>query len=288
MIALPIPFPRYSWRTTTLDPIDAPGGITQDFRIFAHFVSTVDPCDNHCSNGKQDCGETGIDCGGGCYPCGCGDQTGTETVTSSCESTTYNELLGSYEDCYNACSARGCSATCDAQDVGWGIACTCTINKDYEICGTLTCPSDCCSGIKLYNYRDTPIDMWCIGGSCVPYSTCTPRISSCGDGPCNSPCETQSNCCEDCGGCAPVCTPSCESTCTRTTSTSCIGTRTCTASDCSQYPDSCNMPAGTGCGTLQTGNCILPAGECGAGTRTITTYSCNGYGSCTPSYSSQS
>lgn len=32
-------------------------------------VTPVDPCLNHCSNGAQDCGETGRDCGGSCAAC---------------------------------------------------------------------------------------------------------------------------------------------------------------------------------------------------------------------------
>ncbi|MBN2493878.1 MAG: hypothetical protein JXR96_04735 [Deltaproteobacteria bacterium] len=31
--------------------------------------SLGDPCDGHCANGAQDCGESGVDCGGDCDPC---------------------------------------------------------------------------------------------------------------------------------------------------------------------------------------------------------------------------
>ncbi len=31
--------------------------------------SSSDPCAEHCDNKLQDCGETGVDCGGTCQPC---------------------------------------------------------------------------------------------------------------------------------------------------------------------------------------------------------------------------
>jgi hypothetical protein len=32
-------------------------------------ASDPDPCEDHCSNGTEDCGEEGVDCGGECDPC---------------------------------------------------------------------------------------------------------------------------------------------------------------------------------------------------------------------------
>ncbi|MBL8918255.1 MAG: hypothetical protein JNJ54_05305 [Myxococcaceae bacterium] len=58
------------------------GGTAGAFELLARFgalepvrfqvavtAAPVDPCLNHCSNGAQDCGETGRDCGGSCGAC---------------------------------------------------------------------------------------------------------------------------------------------------------------------------------------------------------------------------
>ena len=42
-----------------------------------------DPCDKHCSNKQQDCGESGVDCGGGCPPCPSDDAGQPDTGTDA-------------------------------------------------------------------------------------------------------------------------------------------------------------------------------------------------------------
>ncbi|MBI5527106.1 MAG: hypothetical protein HY897_12295 [Deltaproteobacteria bacterium] len=48
---------------------DPPIGAVYEYVSFAG--TPGDPCGGtaHCSNGQKDCGETGVDCGGGCDPC---------------------------------------------------------------------------------------------------------------------------------------------------------------------------------------------------------------------------
>ncbi|MBU7047622.1 MAG: zinc-ribbon domain-containing protein [Theionarchaea archaeon] len=64
-----------------------------------------DPCSSHCTNGKKDCGEYGVDCGGGC----------------SYEDSDYDGV----EDCIDSCpdsrcsrvNARGCEIDTDGDGV---------------------------------------------------------------------------------------------------------------------------------------------------------------------------
>lgn len=45
-------------------------GVLEPVRFTVTVAPTpIDPCLNHCSNGAQDCGETGRDCGGSCAAC---------------------------------------------------------------------------------------------------------------------------------------------------------------------------------------------------------------------------
>jgi hypothetical protein len=46
-------------------------------------VEKPDPCQNHCTNGIQDCGEYGVDCGGGC-PFIDSDADGVEDCLDEC------------------------------------------------------------------------------------------------------------------------------------------------------------------------------------------------------------
>lgn len=98
-----------------------------------------DPCRNHCTNGKKDCGEYGLDCGGGC-PIIDSDRDGIE-------------------DCRDACP----SSRCDRVDANG-----CEIDADHD--GVADCEDDCPDEKGDPSNKGCPNDMnliWilgCIGG----------------------------------------------------------------------------------------------------------------------------
>jgi len=64
-----------------------------------------DPCTDHCNNGKQDCGEYGVDCGGGC-PFIDSDSDGVEDGMDLCPDTPCDRV-----------DANGCETDVDEDDV---------------------------------------------------------------------------------------------------------------------------------------------------------------------------
>ncbi|MBU7036464.1 MAG: hypothetical protein HXS52_00915 [Theionarchaea archaeon] len=63
-------------------------------------------CEGHCSNGKQDCGERGIDCGGGC-PFTDSDDDGIEDCRDQCPDTECRSI-----------SLNGCELDSDGDSIG--------------------------------------------------------------------------------------------------------------------------------------------------------------------------
>jgi hypothetical protein len=64
-----------------------------------------DPCSSHCTNGKKDCGEYGVDCGGGC-PYEDSDYDGVEDCMDSCPDSRCSRV-----------NARGCEIDTDSDGV---------------------------------------------------------------------------------------------------------------------------------------------------------------------------
>ena len=68
---------------------DGVGWFGQKTALLQVEVSATDPCAGtaHCSNRKKDCGETGVDCGGGCHGCGtevvCGAHCAFPTIAAA-------------------------------------------------------------------------------------------------------------------------------------------------------------------------------------------------------------
>lgn len=68
-------------------------------------VKGKDPCKDHCTNGIQDCGEYGVDCGGGC-PFNDADSDGVEDCKDVCPDSRCNRV-----------DDKGCETDADADNV---------------------------------------------------------------------------------------------------------------------------------------------------------------------------
>jgi hypothetical protein len=68
------------------------GDCVDDQLLEANSVSCgYDPCENHCTNGQKDCGEYGVDCGGGC-PIIDSDADGVEDCVDQCPNSRCNKV----------------------------------------------------------------------------------------------------------------------------------------------------------------------------------------------------
>jgi len=54
---------------------------------------TTDPCEDHCSNGVHDCGETGVDCGGACGACPVEELWSEPTATFASVAATADKVV---------------------------------------------------------------------------------------------------------------------------------------------------------------------------------------------------
>ncbi|MFH1473660.1 MAG: NEW3 domain-containing protein, partial [Candidatus Aenigmatarchaeota archaeon] len=159
--------------------------------IFSNDNDCADPCAGHCSNGYQDCGETGVDCGGGgcaacadcssgdcCDPSGffrpssyvCGSQTEYGCSGTGCGADVTSRTRPRY------CS--GSSASCSGSYGTWSGWTT------YDYCSSI---ESCTWGDSSCNYAsqcDCTDDCSgcsdCGGGSdCTSYTSCTGFSSTC-------------------------------------------------------------------------------------------------------------
>jgi hypothetical protein len=113
----------------------------------------VDPCTGHCSNGTQDCGETGVDCGGECSAC-------VDPCTGHCSNGT-QDCGETGVDCGGECSAcSSCSVPGHMGNHEHGEPCStpgtwrCVYETVY--CGNYV-PQVCISGI-WQNFRCSAYD----------------------------------------------------------------------------------------------------------------------------------
>ena len=235
-----------------------------------NFHYTVPSC--YCGDHSCNCGETCSSCPGDCGVCNeCGpDYFGTAYYGYDCNSYDECEAI-----CLNGCINIEGRVGGEITDFGYGVDCYCS--RDglpctggtcwSEVCvPSVTCPNGVCGSGE--NCANCPQDCGncCGDGSCNSAygETCSTCPSDCGNcvtcpnGVCGSG-ENCANCPQDCGcqagyNCvsgvcqAPTCTASCGA-CSRSSPTSCTGTQTCTRTDCTSYPNPCNMPSGTTCGT---------------------------------------
>lgn len=76
-----------------------------DYDQCSVIVEGEDPCKDHCTNQKQDCGEYGVDCGGGC-PLTDSDSDGVEDCIDLCPNSRCDKV-----------DADGCETDVDADGV---------------------------------------------------------------------------------------------------------------------------------------------------------------------------
>lgn len=107
---------------------------------------------NHCSDGAQNCAETGVDIGGSCPACING-----QTDSQPCD----------YCSGANICTGTKIRTCSGGTWGGWG-ACS---GGTCAACPTTSCPADYCSGTTYYDYPST-CQQTCSGTSCQS-CTCT-------------------------------------------------------------------------------------------------------------------
>ena len=129
-----------------------------------------DPCEGHCTDGVQNCGETGVDCGGECGPCGeCdGVEDGTECGDRYCEGLKWMR---------HTCVGGTCSGTEQVADCDDGNVCTNDACSGAAGCSNVAaadgteCGDRYCDGLRWMRRM-------CIGGACGG----TEQVANCDDG----------------------------------------------------------------------------------------------------------
>lgn len=232
---------------------------------------TADACDevNHtCSHSAQmgaDCCVTAADCNdkNDCTTDGCDKNkcTHAKADASCCKSNadcTDNDLCTA-----DTCSGGKCVFTANKNCCKTDAACDDGKACTTDICQAGTCSHDaktkCCANSAECNDNNTCTTDACSAGSCTNTAKPGCSTSSCGDGNCDSPKETATNCAIDCkttggGG-------SCSGKCGLMGSGGCFCTPGCEYLDlcCPDYDAECGgQSAGDSC----VGNCGGEADNC--------------------------
>jgi len=230
----------------------------------------------HCQNSLQDEGESDIDCGGTCAPCGltqlcnsAADCREGDCIEGTCQAATCNDDTQDGSETDVDCGGGSCKAC----PVGGG--CSTGLDCQSGVCGEAGCATPTC-GDRVANGNETDID--CGGGDCPPCVagqkclvptdcvgdecssgvcalTCAAGRGNCDGKPANG-CETNLNTDADhCGDCATPCaldhaTPKCSG-------------GACQVSECLGSFADCDGKAENGC-EVNTDTNVAYCGGCGA------------------------
>ncbi|MBK7586196.1 MAG: hypothetical protein IPI67_39180 [Myxococcales bacterium] len=236
---------------------------------------------DHCKNALKDGDESGIDCGGSCYPCPTGgdctkkeDCTSQSCAASKCQEPTCGDGVRNGSETGTDCGGPSCTACPAAQ--------TCNVPADCSagICKSGTCVDASCADGQQ-NGDETDID--CGGGTCpacdgankgcVIGGDCTSGVCtaySCALPTCTDGLKNGKETAQDCGGaeCKPC---SAGKGCAQAgdcVSKVCM-TGTCVAATCTDTVKNGNETdtdcGGSDCDKCASGKACVQATDCSAG-----------------------